>query len=165
MGNPQTLMPPDPIESTRAKLTNGMLAGFLATLLMTALLLLAPALTGSRLPAVLEQAFGFLRAHPLWGAATLASHLVYGSLAGGLFAVGARRITVNRGLLYGLGLWGVAFAVYAPLVGLGFLGKGQPALAVLAIPAHLLYGIAVGALGPRGEIVQPIGDRPLGTLA
>ena len=69
------------------------------------------------------------------------------------------RVNVASGLFFGLALWGVAVAVYAPLVGLGFVASHEPALAALLLPAHLLYGATIGALAPRGEIVQPIEDR------
>lgn len=141
---------PDVIAANREKLLSGVLAGLVATLLMTGLLLVAPALAPNA-PEAAAGAGTVLRAHPLWALALLALHLTYGSLAGGLFAVGARAITVRRGVVFAGGLWGVAFAVYAPLLGLGFLSSQEPALAALAIPAHLLYGIALGGLAPRSE--------------
>jgi hypothetical protein len=147
------------IETTRQRLVDGVTAGCVATLIMTTLVLVAPALGGGRLPLRAAEALLSLREHPVYASLALAVHLLYGSLAGGLFAASARRITVGRGVLFGLGLWGVAVAVYAPLVGLGFVTSREPALAALAIPAHLLYGTALGALAPRGEIVQPIEDR------
>ena len=69
------------------------------------------------------------------------------------------RVNVASGLFFGLTLWGVAVAVYAPLIGLGFITSHEPALAALALPAHLLYGATLGALAPKGEIVHPIDDR------
>jgi hypothetical protein len=140
-----------PEERTRRRLCQGLAAGVVATLAMTALLLAAPALAGvPRLPA------RALAAHPLWLGAGAAAHLVYGALAGALFSGAARAITVGRGALYGLGLWGVAAAVYAPLFGLGFVASRHPGLAALLLPAHLFYGGVLGALGPRGTIVQPL---------
>ena len=147
---------PDEHEETRRKLREGMLAGLIATLVMTALLLAAPLLGGWRPSQSAAQAIAGLRAHPLLFAAALAAHLIYGSSAGGLFAAGARSITVGRGLLFGLGLWALAVAVYAPLVGLGFVGARVPALAACALPLHAAYGVALGALAPRGEITQTL---------
>ncbi len=86
-------------------------------------------------------------------------HFGYGALAGALYAAGASRVSLSSGIFFGVALWGVAVAVYAPLIGLGFVASHEPALAVLALPAHLLYGVTLGAMGPRGEIVHPIRDR------
>jgi hypothetical protein len=145
-------------EHNRQKLLSGVAAGTIATILMTALLFAAPAFAGVRLPEIAARSLAVLRARPGLVALALALHLGYGALAGALFAAGARRITVAAGLFFGFGLWGVAVAVYAPLIGLGFVASHEPALAALVLPAHLLYGGALGALAPRGEIVQPIED-------
>lgn len=147
------------LEDNRRKLRAGAAAGTLATILMTALLVAAPALTGAKLPLVLSQIVALVAAHPWWLLAALAAHVSYGALAGALYSVATRRVTLASGLFFGLALWGVAVAVYAPLLGLGFVTSHEPALAVLALPAHLLYGGVLGALAPRGEIVQPISDR------
>jgi hypothetical protein len=146
------------VETVRRKLLAGLAAGLVATLVATALLAAAPALAGARLPSAAARAVALLRAHPRMLVAAVAAHLTYGALAGALFAAGARAVTLGRGLFYGLGLWGLAVAVYAPLVGLGFLAARQPGLSALLLPAHLLYGAVLGALAPRGEIVQPLDD-------
>jgi hypothetical protein len=155
------MLTPDPRdrrtrEATRQRLLDGIAAGCAATLLMTALAIATPALAGQILPTAVLDAIERLRGHPGGLAIALFTHLVYGSLAGGLFAVGARRITVGRAILFALGLWAIAALVYAPLVGLGLVAAHARGLAALAIPPHLLYGVALGALTPRGEIVQPL---------
>jgi hypothetical protein len=144
------------MEETRQKLVSGVAAGTIATILMTALLVAAPSLAGARMPEIAARALAAWKARPLLIAVGMVLHLGYGALAGALFAVAARRINVTSGLFFGLALWGVAVAVYAPLVGLGFVAKHEPALAAIVLPAHLLYGATLGALAPRGEIVQPI---------
>lgn len=148
------------IEETRRKAVTGLAAGAVATIVMTALLFAAPALVGARLPEATARVIAAVTARPLLVAVAFVLHLGYGALAGALYGVGARRVTLGSGVFFGLGLWGVAVAVYAPLVGLGFAASREPALAVLVLPAHLLYGGVLGALAPRGEIVQPIRDRP-----
>jgi hypothetical protein len=149
----------DVLQATRRKLTDGVLAGLVATLMMSALVLAIPALAGGRMPPFAARLIEALRGHPLIVVLIVAAHLAYGSLAGGLFSVGARRISVSRGVIYALGLWGVAATLYAPLLGLGFVAARVPGLAALLLPAHLLYGVALGATAPRGEIVQPLDDR------
>jgi hypothetical protein len=151
-------------ELTRRTLVAGVAAGAIATALGTVLWLGGPALVGARLPDVAARALAALRARPPSLALVSALHLGYGALAGGLYAVGARRVSLASGLFFGLGLWGVAAAVYAPLVGLGFAASRAPTLALLTLPAHLVYGGTLGLLATRGEIVQPLGDAPTAAL-
>jgi hypothetical protein len=153
----------DLAEENRRKLVQGVAAGTIATILMTALLIAAPAFVGARVPEIAARAVAALRARPLLVLVAFVLHFGYGALAGALFAAAAERVNLASGLFFGLLLWGVAVGVYAPLIGLGFVTSHEPALAVLALPAHLLYGATLGALAPKGEIVQPIADRfPLG---
>jgi hypothetical protein len=147
----------DVSEQNRAKLLRGLAAGVVATLLMTGLLFAAPALGAA--PEAAARLLQALRARPLLVLVALIFHFGYGALAGAMYAAGADRISPRSGLVFGAALWGVAVAVYAPLLGLGFVASHEPALAALVLPPHLLYGVTLGALGPRGEIVQPIRDR------
>lgn len=140
------------------RLMRGVAAGTIATALMTALLVAAPALSG-HVPEIAARAAAALKARPLLVLVAFMLHFSYGALAGALFAAATDRVNVASGLFFGLTLWGVAVAVYAPLIGLGFITSHEPALAALALPAHLLYGATLGALAPKGEIVQPIDDR------
>jgi hypothetical protein len=145
-------------DETRHKMMRGVAAGTIATALMTGLLVAAPVFT-AHVPEILERVAAALRARPLLCTTALFVHFGYGALAGALFAVATDKINVASGLFFGLLLWGVAVAVYAPLIGLGFVTSHEPALAALVLPAHLLYGATLGALAPKGEIVQPIDDR------
>jgi uncharacterized membrane protein YagU involved in acid resistance len=144
-------------DESRDKLWRGLGAGAIATLLMTGLLFAAPALGGT--PDTAVRALVALRARPLLVLVALVVHFSYGGVAGAMYTVGARRVSLGSGLCFGAALWAVAVLVYAPLIGLGFAASHEPALAALALPAHLLYGMTLGALGPRGEITQPIHDR------
>jgi len=145
-------------EEKRRRLIRGVAAGTIATALMTALLVAAPALSG-HVPEVAARGAAAMRARPLIVLFAFVLHFGYGALAGALFAAATDRVNLASGLFFGLTLWGVAVAVYAPLIGLGFVTSHEPALAALALPAHLLYGATLGALTPRGEIVHPIDDR------
>jgi hypothetical protein len=149
---------PDP--ATRDRLLEGLCAGLAATLLMTGLVFCFALFGLATLPGELAWAVAALTRQPLWLALGIATHLAYGALAGALYFAGARRVTVGGGALFGLGLWGLALSVYAPLVGLGFVAHQRPDLALLALPPHLLYGIALGAFAPRGEITNPLLDVP-----
>jgi hypothetical protein len=152
--------PPDP--ALRDRLLDGLGAGLAATLLMTGAAFSLRVL-GSPLPHELSRALRALRDHPLWLLAAMAAHLSYGGLGGALYFGGAKRVTLGGGALFGMSLWGVAIAVYAPLVGLGFAAGHRPELALLALPAHLLYGLTLAAFAPRGEILQPLFDAPEAT--
>jgi hypothetical protein len=143
-------------ELTRRRLRDGALAGLLATLLMTALLCAAPSLSGRDAAEASERLCALARAHAPAFALGLVLHFGYGALAGALFAIIHPGATVGSGISYGLLLWAVAVTVYSPLCGLGFLARAEPALAAMVLPAHLLYGAVLGALTPRGEIVQPL---------
>jgi hypothetical protein len=154
----------DAAEANRRRLIRGMAAGTIATALMTTLLVAAPALAG-HVPEVAARLAAAVRSRPLLVLVAFIVHFGYGALAGALFAAATERVNVASGLFFGLALWGVAVAVYAPLIGLGFVTSHEPALAALALPAHLLYGATLGALTPKGEIVQPIDDRWPLTLA
>jgi hypothetical protein len=143
-------------ERNRQRLIDGMAAGLAATLVMTCAAFLAPRLGGARVTAAASDVLTSAAGHPAWAGLLFVAHLTYGALAGGLFAVGARRPSLGRGAMYGLGLWGVAMVVYAPLVGLGLLASEVPGLGAVLVPLHLLYGLCLAALGPRGEIMQPI---------
>jgi hypothetical protein len=146
------------VEQNRGKLVAGVAAGAIATVLMTALLFVAPVFTGAKLAEVAARGWAMVAAHPLWVLLAFALHLGYGALAGALYTAATRRVSVGSGLFFGFALWGLAVAVYAPVLGLGFLASREPALTVLILPAHLLYGATLGALAPPGEIVHPIAD-------
>ena len=154
----------DVTEENRRRLIRGVAAGTIATAIMTALLVAAPALSG-HVPDVAARAAAAVKARPLLVLVAFLLHFGYGALAGALFAAATERVNVASGLFFGLALWGVAVAIYAPLIGLGFIASHEPALAALVLPAHLLYGATLGALAPKGEIVQPIDDRTPMTLA
>jgi hypothetical protein len=139
----------------RQQLLDGLGAGLAATLLVTGVAFALPA-SGSPMPWWLMRLLRDLAEHPLWLALAMTAHLGYGGLAGALYFGGARRVTLAGGMIYGFGLWGVAVALYAPLCGLGFVASHRPALAVWALPAHLLYGVALSSFRRRGEILQPI---------
>jgi hypothetical protein len=146
----------DEADEKRRKLVSGVAAGVIATAVMTTLMAAAPLLAGAHAQEVTARSTSWVRERPMWLALALVIHFGYGALAGAIYASAAQRVSVVTGIFFGLTLWGVAVAVYAPLLGLGFVAGHEPGLAALALPIHLVYGVTLGALGPRGEIVQPI---------
>ena len=143
-------------DEQRRKIGSGVAAGAIATAVMTTLMAAAPLLAGAHAQEVSARSTAWLRERPLWLALALVVHFGYGALAGAIYATAVARVSVVSGIFFGLALWGVAVAVYAPALGLGFVAGHEPGLAALALPVHLVYGITLGAIGPRGEIVQPL---------
>lgn len=143
-------------DEQRRKIGSGVAAGAIATAVMTTLMAAAPLLAGAHAQEVSARSTAWLRERPLCLALALVVHFGYGALAGAIYATAVARISVVSGIFFGLALWGVAVAVYAPALGLGFVAGHEPGLAALALPVHLVYGITLGAIGPRGEIVQPL---------
>lgn len=141
-------------DDQRQKWVSGVIAGTIATVVMTVPLLLAPYFAGTQ-PQLLHAAEALSHGALLLA---VAAHMLYGAAAGALYMRYARCISLTSGAFYGFALWGLAAAVYAPLSGLGFLASHAHGLAVLVLPAHLIYGGTLGALAPRGEITQTIED-------
>ena len=143
-------------DETRRKIVSGVAAGAIATAVMTTLMAAAPLLAGAHAQEVSARSTAWLRERPLWLVLALVVHFGYGALAGAIYATAVSRVSVVTGIFFGLALWGIAVALYAPALGLGFVAGHEPGLAALALPVHLVYGITLGAIGPRGEIVQPL---------
>ena len=146
----------DEADEKRRKIVSGVAAGLIATAVMTTLMAAAPLFAGAHAQEVTARGTQWLRERPLWLALALVVHFGYGALAGAIYARVMQRVSVVTGIFFGLALWGVAVALYAPALGLGFVAGHEPGLAALALPVHLVYGITLGAIGPRGEIVQPL---------
>ena len=103
--------------ATAADVVRGVAAGTIATILMSALLVGSAGVRRAARPGADRARAGGLRERPLWVLAAIALHFGYGALAGAFFAAATERVNVVSGLFFGLVLWGVAVAVYAPLVG------------------------------------------------
>jgi hypothetical protein len=127
------------MEPKRRRLIDGTVAGLVATMLLTGPLLFIGPLSP-----------------PL-----LAAHVLYGAFAGGVYGIAVEPGSLGRAVLYGLLLWAVALAVYAPLCGFGFLAARAPRLAAAALPLHLLWGLLVGAFQPRTPGAHSAGARPM----
>lgn len=146
-------------------------AGFIATFVMTMLIYLAPLmamphmdiaamlgsmLNGGQMPAV--------QSGPWWMG--MLAHFVMGTLLFPLlYAYVVRGLLPGkpwaRGLAWGIILWFVMMAMVMPMMGQGFLASHtpQPFLFVIGtLMGHLLYGAILGALvGPQAERSTPIG--------
>lgn len=91
------------------------------------------------------------------GAATLASHLLYGAGAGAVYGPLGERLSLPAlvaGPAYGVLLWAVGYLGWMPAAGVLPRPWRQPTGdALVPIAAHLVYGLALGladrALRPR----------------
>ena len=70
--------------------------------------------------------------------------------------------SVVRGAIYGLFLFVLAQIVFMPLVGAGFLSRGDLQLLLGSLLGHLLYGIVVGWIYDlpltAGQVAAPLPD-------
>lgn len=125
--------------------------GVLATVAMSVVMLAATATGVSPMPepipaALVSHTLGALPG-PGLVALAVASHLVYGAVAGAVFASLVRRVTVWTGAAYGVALWVLMGLVWLPYLGWGLFGTAvSPTIAVATLVLHLIYGITLGLL-------------------
>lgn len=124
--------------------------GVAATVVMSAFMLVATVTGASPLPepipaAIAKGVLGEGRPAPLIMGFAILTHLGYGGVWGAVLAAAVRPITLGRGLMLGIGLWGLMQIVVLPLLGWGLFGSVislQVAVATLVL--HLIYGGTLG---------------------
>ncbi len=134
-------------------------AGLIATGVMTALLLLEPAigLPDIAVGQILSTSLGVASAQLAFGPAVgWLIHFVFGMGLGVLYAGAVRGklpgTPLVRGLLYGLAVFVVAQTLFMPLVGAGIFSHGNVSLIIGSLLGHLVYGAVLGWVydtGPR----------------
>ena len=143
------------------RLAGGFGWGVVATLAMSALMILG-VLTGlSPMPApipaaLVSKAVGGILGAGIPGPAIMilaaGAHLSYGGVAGAILAALTRSVTVWKGLGWGVVLWLIMQVAVLPLLGWGFFGAGiTPLIAVATLVLHLVYGATLGLLMDRGQ--------------
>jgi NAD(P)-dependent dehydrogenase (short-subunit alcohol dehydrogenase family) len=137
------------------RLFTGAAAGIVATGAMSLLMLAAKSLGAlgepppRRLTRRLLSPLGALRPRGrALNAAALAAHFAYGASVGSVFSLLPRRLTTpSGGALFGLGVWGLNYALALPELGLMPPPRrdrlGRP---TTMIAAHLAYGATLGAV-------------------
>lgn len=145
------------------------MAGAVATLPMSALMLLAQrlGLMGTQPPRrITDEALEAVDAHPPEAGRrllTALNHVGFGATAGAPFALLHRVVTpaVPRpvlGVVYGLGVWASAYLGWVPAAGLMPPAHrdrhGRPAS---MIAAHVVYGAVLG--GATARLLRPHGAR------
>lgn len=77
----------------------------------------------------------------------VATHVLYGAVAGAVFAGVVHRVTVRAALAHGVALWVVMGVAWLPYLGWGPFGTGvSPKIAVATLVLHLVYGVTLGWL-------------------
>jgi len=83
-------------------------------------------------------------------AAALVSHFAFGASMGGVFGLALARPTRLRGLLFGLGVWALAYTNALPRLGLmPKVRHDRPGRPTTMVAAHLVYGATLAACQRR----------------
>ncbi|MDN3523615.1 DUF6789 family protein [Halomonas ramblicola] len=140
------------------RLARGMLAGFVATLVISMILILR--LSAGIMPWYNPIEIMNLAAQDLLGTPDArllgwAIHFVVGTLVWGLlFALLVDHLPgssdMRRGLLFGLVAWLVVMVTVFPMAGSGMFGMGFGLVAPLStLLAHVVFGLVIGAMYGR----------------
>ena len=145
----------------------GMVAGFIATLALSGLLLLkstmnlVPELNLIRLLVNL----GSISTVQAWMDHFIIGVVVWGLLFGAYDSLASRRAHWLKGVIFGVFTWLFMMAAFMPLAKVGFFGsKIGPIAAVVTLMYHLVYGAVLGTTygllsawvpvkAPKGSVV------------
>lgn len=147
------------------RLAAGAACGAVATLAMSAVMLAGVAAGVSPMPkpipaALVAHTLGSLPRPALMALAALA-HLGYGATAGAVLAGVLRRVTVSKGIGYGVGLWALMGLAWLPYLNWGVFGIAITVkIAVATLLLHLIYGLTLGLLLDRARTGQPTPATP-----
>jgi hypothetical protein len=148
----------------------GMIAGFVATLVLSALLLLkstmnlVPDLNIIRLLTNL----GSIGTVAAWMDHFIVGVVMWGLLFGAYDAMATRPAHWLKGIIFGVFAWLLMMVIFMPLAKAGFFGmKLGPMAAVVTLMYHLVYGAVLGTtyglLGTWAPEKAPEGSRPTAT--
>ncbi|WP_019854344.1 hypothetical protein [Actinopolyspora mortivallis] len=143
-------------EPTAHRLVAGLGWGTVATVLMSAVMLLGTAVGAAPVPkpvpvALTSQTVG-VPSQPVLLLMAGFAHLGYGAVAAAVLAGSVRRVSVWAGLGYGVLLWALMGLVWLPYLGWGLFGIAvSPRVAVATLVPHLVYGTTVGLGLDRGH--------------
>ena len=137
-------------------LLHGALAGGLATISMTVLMLgarragLMGAMPPERITARFLDRMRVRRRGDEQDAAAMFLHFAFGAAAGGLFGLARRRLPlppVLSGIAYGAGVWFVSYKGWVPALGImPPPERDRPGRPQSMLAAHLVYGATLGLL-------------------
>lgn len=144
-------------QTERSRFLTGFGWGVVATIAMSALMLIGVATGMSPMPAPIPAALlGSLVAGALPKPAMMAlaatAHLAYGGFWGGGLAALVRPVSLKAGLGLGVGLWLLMQIVVLPYLGWGLFGASVTLkIAGATLLLHLVYGAVLGALLDRNS--------------
>ncbi len=83
------------------------------------------------------------------------NHLTYGGFWGAVLAALTRPVTIWKGIGLGIFLWLIMQVAVLPFLGWGLFGMAiTPAIAVATLVLHLIYGVTLGWLMDRKELIS-----------
>lgn len=128
------------------RVRRGVLAGVVATVAMSVVMIAATVTGLSPMPEPVPKAIASM----LWGsgaatglvlATAVVAHLGYGGFWGGMLAAFGDARSYGEGIALGVGLWILMGLVVLPVLGWGLFGTGiTPRIAVATLVLHLIYG-------------------------
>jgi len=134
--------------------------GVVATIAMSALMILGVATGLSPMPSPIPEAivnkalelFGVGLPGPLIMLLAAVAHLSYGGVSGAILAALTRPVTIWKGLGWGVLLWLIMQIAVFPVLGWGVFGAEiTPLIAVATLVLHLIYGATLGLFMDRGQ--------------
>jgi hypothetical protein len=147
---------------TKKRLITAVGTGVVATLAMSAVMLLGVGTGVSPMPdpipvALVAHTLGPLTPPATVGLAVLA-HLGYGAAAAVLLAVAVPRVSVWIGVGFAVLLWALMGLLWLPYLGWGLFGTAlTPEIALATLALHLVYGVTLGLLLDRHTAPQHAG--------
>ena len=142
--------------------TKGVIAGFFATLVISAIMLLLTAMGLTQFDIVtLIDRLGSIGRVGAW-----VDHFIVGTLLWGAIFAGFETVTPKaplrlKGVIFGVGAWVLMMLIFMPAVGAGLFGTGLGIAEPLGmLLLHLVYGVALGvAFGVIDAQVETLAAR------
>lgn len=149
------------MQLTTLRFWRGCAWGLVATLAMTAFLLLVWLIWPSAVPDPLPHAITIGLVARVFGAEPISPGVLllamiiqfaYGAFWSGLLEVSSRRVTAAKGIVLGLGLWLIMIIFYMPMAAqMAFSFATKPGIWISTLIGHVIYGYTAGALLARDQ--------------
>lgn len=138
------------VGTASSRIWRGFYWGVLATVAMSIPMMIGVGTGVSPLPqpipvAIVITVFGAGLPQPLLVTLAAGSHLAYGGFWGGLLNWGRREVGIGTGIAVGALLWFFMQVAVLPFIGWGAFGVDiTPAIALVTLVLHLIYGATLG---------------------
>ncbi len=126
--------------------TKGVIAGFIATVVMSAAMLMLSAMGLTQFDIVtLIDRLGSIGRGGAWVDHFIVGTMLWGALFAGFDAVTPRAPLWLKGIIFGVGAWLLMMLIFMPAVGAGLFGTGLGIIEPVGmLLLHLVYGAALG---------------------